>query len=44
MIEKDQRPVRPLRVSGLAKRYGRRTALEGVTFAIRPGEENERPG
>ena len=30
--------TRPLRVSGLSKSYGRRPALEDVTFTIHPGE------
>src|SRR6188508_3816218 len=36
----DKDPARPgsLRVSGLAKKYGRRTALEDVAFSIHPGE------
>src|SRR6188508_1526230 len=36
----DKDPARPgsLRVSGLAKKYGRRTALEAVAFSIHRGE------
>jgi len=30
--------TRPLRVSGMSKSYGRRPALEDVTFTIHPGE------
>lgn len=38
MPETAQPPVHALEARGLTKRYGRSTAIEGVSFAVEPGE------
>ena len=38
MPEVAQPPVHALEASGLTKRYGRTTAIDGVTFSVKPGE------
>lgn len=38
MPEADQQPVPALEAEGLTKRYGRLTAVDGVTFSVAPGE------